>query len=113
MKAIKINTDLQKLEIVEIGNWKHIAPAIGNGCTTFCCPVTFDNNDTIYADDDGLYNDFKGGFMLDGWAYPIVGNAIVLGTNKRGGSIDAQSTIEDLEKVIIWVSEEDCKTLRF
>jgi hypothetical protein len=103
MKAIKINTDIQKIEIVEIGDWKDIAPAIGNGCTTFCCPVTFDNKDTIYADDEGLYNDFKGGFMLEGWAYPLVGNAIVLGTNNRGGSIDAKSTIEELENAIIWV----------
>ena len=113
MKAIKINTDVQKIEIVEIANWKEIAPAIGNGCTTFCCPVSFDNLDTIYADDDGLFNDYKGGFMLEGWAYPIVGNAIVLGTNNRGSSIDAKSTIEELERAIIWVSEDDCKTLRY
>lgn len=108
MKAIKINTEDRKLEMVEINNWTEIAPEIGNGCTTFACPVSFDNGDTIYIDDEGLYNDFGGGFITPDWDYPIVGNAIILGTDSEGESIDAVTTIEELQKQIFWVSREDC-----
>jgi len=108
MEAIKINSEERKIEIIEINNWKQIAPAIGNGCTIFACPVSFENGDTIYIDDEGLYNNFEGGFIMEDWYCPLVGNAIILGTDYEGESIDAQSTIEEIEKSIKWVDKQDC-----
>jgi hypothetical protein len=64
----------------------------------------------MYADDESLlrYNSIKGGFMFPNWAYPIVGNAIILGTDEEGDSTDCITTIENL-KDIIWVGEKACK----
>lgn len=108
MQAIKINSAERKLEIVQIENWKQIAPAIGNGCTTFACPVSFENGDTIYIDDEGLYHEFQGGFIMDDWYCPIVGNGIILGTDCEGESIDPVSTLEELKSKIRFVSVDEC-----
>ena len=108
MKSFKINSAERKIEVVEINSWEDIAPQIGNGCTTFAAPVTLDNEDTIYVDDEGLFNSFEGGFKMEGWSYPIVGNGIVQGTDEEGESIEPLTTKEELEKMIIWVSKEEC-----
>jgi len=108
MKAFKINTADRKIEEIEINDWAEIAPAIGNNCEIFACPVTFDNNDTIYTDDEGLYHSFEGGFMMAGWQYPIVGNAILQGTHHNGESADVVTTKEELEAMVIWVDKATC-----
>ena len=51
MRAIKINVEKQIFEEIEIKDWIEIAPAIGNKCGTFSCPVILENGDTMYCDD--------------------------------------------------------------
>ena len=109
MKAFKINTAERKVEEIEINSWEDIAPAIGNECTTFACPVTFENEDTIYVDDEGLYHPFEGGFMMENWNYPCVGNAILQGTDEEGESTEPLTTKEELEAMIIWVDKKKCE----
>jgi hypothetical protein len=106
-RALKINVETKKVEEVFISDGiEDISKQIGNGCQYFCCPFTFDNNDTIYADDESLLrlDDVKGGFLLKGWTTPIVGNAIILGTNSEGESIDCKSTIEFIEENCAFMS---------
>ena len=108
MKSFKINTETRKVEVIELNSWEDIAPAIGNKCEIFAAPVTFENEDTIYVDDEGLFHPFQGGFMMKDWQTPIVGNAIVQGTNDEGESIEPLTTKEELESMIIWLDEERC-----
>jgi hypothetical protein len=110
MKAIKINSAERTIQHITINDWREIAPAIGNGCTLFACPVSFDNGDTMYIDDEGLYNHFDGGIIMEDWYCPIVGNVIILGTDYEGESVDAVSTIEELSSKITFVSKQDCIT---
>ena len=110
MKAIKINVELRKVEEVTIENYRKIYAEIGQECNTFCCPISFSNYDTLYADDEALYHDIQGAFLLKYFNYPIVGNAIILGTdNENGESIDAKTTIQDIESQITWVDLESAK----
>jgi len=109
MKALKINSGTQKIEEVTIKSWKDIAPEIGNGCEIFTAPIELENMDTLYADDEGLYNSFEGGFMMEDWSYPIVGNGLLVGTNEEGESVNVKTTKEELEKMIIWVSKADAQ----
>lgn len=108
MKALKINTGNKTIEEIEISSWKDIAPAIGNGCELFAIPIIFENEDGIYVDDEGLFNDFQGGFMLKDWEYPIVGNALLVGSDDDGNSVDVKTSVDDLEKMVIWVDMETC-----
>jgi hypothetical protein len=62
----------------------------------------------LYVDDEGLlHDDIHGCFILDGWITPCVGNAIILGTNDDGESIDCKSTLEELQKQIKFYPKEN------
>jgi len=112
-KAIKINVEKQALELITIEDGlQPIYDAIGNGCSCFCCPVSFMNEDTIYADDEILLDvdKIKGGFIMEGWSVPLCGNAIILGTDTEGDSVDVKSDFELLKKQIHFISEFKAKS---
>lgn len=108
MKAIKINVEEQKLEYVEVTKDFGISQHIGNGCDMIACPVIFDNEDSIYVDDESLYHEVKGGFIMANWNYPIIGNAIILGADSYGESKDVSTDIEEYKKQIYFVEVEKC-----
>jgi hypothetical protein len=114
-KAIKINAELQTIEFVTLGNdYKEIYPIIGEQCTLFACPITFDNQDTMYVDDEGLFQGYKHGFMMRGWDYPILGNAVILGTDEEGNSVDAKSLIDDFKGQLVFLEiNNDTNTYKF
>lgn len=111
-KALKINVEAKTITQIKIdGSIESIVKEIGNNCEFFCCPYEFPNADTIYADDESLtrIKDIRGGFMLnENWVYPIVGNAIILGTDENGDDLDCKTTPKDLMD-IVFVNEDECK----
>jgi hypothetical protein len=111
-KAIKINVETKTLEYITLGeDYKEIYTAIGNGCGTFCVPINFENGDSMFADDESLLRpeDIKGGFFMEDWSTPLIGNVILLGTDEEGNSIDCKTTIEELKPQIFFISEQICK----
>lgn len=101
-KGIKINSELQTLEYVTLGNdFRDIYPIIGEFCTLFECPIIFENRDTVYVDEEGLYQGYTKGFIFEGFEYKkILGNGLILGSNEDGESEDVKYTIEDLQDKI-------------
>jgi len=112
MRAIKINVEKQIFEEIEIKDWTEIAPAIGNKCGIFTCPVTLENGDTMYCDDEGLWVEQFGGIIMKDWAYPLLGNIILLNQNEEGESQPAISTIEELKSIIKFLSKEQANEYR-
>jgi len=107
MKALLINVVNQTITEVEIQHTKEIYALIGNGCHTFCAPVDFPNGDTLFTDDEGLLHDeLEGCFALEGWEYPIVGNAVILGSTEDGDVADCKSKPEDILCQIMWGNKE-------
>lgn len=114
MRVIKINVQTQKVEELNISPWKGIESLyalIGNDCSTVEAPVTYPNNDALYCDEEArLFESHAvGGFIYPGWKFPIINNAIVVGTTPRGSDTDAKSTIQSIEKGIIWLTEHEAK----
>ena len=107
-KAIKIDVVKQDVYEIELSDdYKAIYGAIGNGCTIFCAPIEFENGDTLYSDEEGLLHEkMVGCFMMENWKYPLVGNAIILGTDDEGDSIDAKSTIEEIKNKVTFYDSE-------
>ena len=102
-KALKIDVVNQTVTSIMIDDIKDIYKEIGNGCDLFCCPVDFENGDTLYADDESLLREnIEGCFLMHNWSYAIVGNAIILGTDEEGESVDCKSSSMDIYKEIIW-----------
>lgn len=103
MKALLINVVDKTITTINIEHTNEIYAHIGNGCTTFCAPVDFPNGDTLFSDDDGLLHDsVHGCFALTGWQYPLVGNAVILGSTDDGDTTDCKSTPEEFMGEIIW-----------
>lgn len=118
MKAILIDALSKEVKEVQVsGGGDSIYEQIGNGCTTFCCPIVLDNGDTMYADDEGWFN-FQfdeeteegnmGGFAAEGYMYPMVGRFLILGCNEEGESVDCKSSVEDIKNYITrWYSASE------
>lgn len=109
MKALKINTETQQIEEIEIKTWEDISPAIGGECRLFCIPIEFENGDCLHSDDEGLFHSIGGGMMMEGWDYPIVGNSILIGSDEDGEMVDVKTTKEEMEKSVIWAAKKDCE----
>jgi hypothetical protein len=106
MKAIKINVQDKSFSIVNVNKLEDYYREIGNGCHTFAVPITFDNLDSIYCDDEGLYNENIGAFVMSGWQYPLVGNAVVVGTDEEGNSVDVKTTIDWLKQRVKFIDKD-------
>jgi hypothetical protein len=106
MRAIKINVEKQIFEEIEIKDWTEIAPAIGNKCEIFTCPITLENGDTMYCDDEALFTEQCGGIIMKDWLYPLLGNIILLNADKEGNNTPAVSQIEKLKKQIAFLTKE-------
>jgi hypothetical protein len=108
MKGILINSEKQEISYVEIGSNSKVLGdlyiQIGNGCELVTVPIQYENSDVMYVDDEGIYNTSKTGFGFSNWRYPIVGNAVILGSNDEGDSEDCKSTLETFKNVI-WLNE--------
>ena len=59
----------------------------------------------MYADYYAGLNGFKGGFMLDGWTHPVLGNAIIVGTDNYGNLADVIVSREEIDKQISFISK--------
>lgn len=96
MKAILIDVKSKSVkEITLSSDYKEIYTHIGNGCDCFAVPVQFENADALYVDDEGLLHEtIEGGFLLPGFVYPIVGNALIIGTDEEGESVDCKTDAE-------------------
>ena len=111
-KALMIDVSTKTITEIELdSHFESISKAIGNGCQYFCCPYSFSNEDSMYADDESLLRvDFiKGGFVLEGYSGIIVGNAIILGTDDEGDSVDVKHTCDEISERIIFIDENMAK----
>lgn len=105
-KAILIDVVAKTVTKTEIGEYTDIYTKIGNGCNCFCCPVDFENGDSLYSDDEGLlHEEIHGAYIFDDWDYPLVGNAIILGTDEEGESVDCKSTINEIRSRITFYDQ--------
>ena len=96
-QAIRIDPTRRVVEAITVDGIEEMYRAMQ--CETFAAPYVMDNEDTLYADDEGLVNGHWGPndfFQIDGYPEPMIGIALVLGANEEGESVDARSTVEDI-----------------
>ena len=109
MKAILINPKLQTInEINYSGDYKDIYKL--TECSTFTCVSPFNlNEDVIYLDDEGLLKQSNYCFTFrcdNGHNPPLMGNALILGTDEEGESQDVESSIEMIQDRIVFVGHQ-------
>jgi hypothetical protein len=114
IKCIVIDSAKREVYEAEISGSNHrdIYPLLGEGVSTFACPVQFNESDTLFVDDEGLYNTFEGGYIMTDWSYPICGNGVVIGSDTNGNSAPVQISLDEVRKQVRWVSKAVCEQWR-
>lgn len=112
MKAILIDPYLQLISYVDIPRKDHLNEIYkALKCSTITAPLTFVNNDTLYADDEYWLRQHESiaGFMLPEWTYPICGYCLIIGCDDSGDDTDVQSKVEDFLPYIKWYSNSQLR----
>lgn len=81
--ALLLNAKENTITEIVIKDFSDISRLIG--CNYFTTVQVNDKGDTLYVDDEGLINDTTVGFTFEGYDSPLMGNAILLGTDLRTG----------------------------
>ena len=70
----------------------------------FTMAFSFENNDVLYADDNGLIDGKKHDFfaVLDVYQAPLAGRGLLVGSDAQGGDADARTNILDLAMMVKW-----------
>jgi hypothetical protein len=114
MKAIKINVETQRVELVEVeGNsLDSIYAAIGNGCEMFECPVMLSNGDAFYVDEEALIKEMPqvGGFHFKG--YSFIGNGLIIGIDTKGAARDVKSDIHEIANQIEFLPVSETQKMK-
>ena len=98
-KGYLINSTTLEISDIEVGDYTDIQKHIG--CDHFDCVGLNRKGDTLYVDDEGLLNGTDFGFIVKGYDQPLMGNAIILGTNRYNGeSEDTSLTTEQVFKMV-------------
>ncbi len=108
--AIKIDVVKQEVYPVQIST-KNIDDIYNQlACDIFTCPMTFDNNDTLFVDDEGLFIDpsaLLGAFYIDGFSsQPLFGHGLIVGIDDEGETDEVLSTVEEIKKKVTFLNDE-------
>ena len=108
MKAYLIDPINKIVSVVDYnGDYQTINKLI-NSQRGFDAVYGFRNEDTLYVDDEGLLRKENYGFEFtydNGHVAPLMGKALVLGTDAEGESVAVKSTLEEVESKIKWVGK--------
>ena len=103
MKALLINSQTRTITEVSYTGKLDDAYRLLN-CAMIEAPVSFSNGDTMYCDEEAWLNvsedDDLHGFMLPGWSYSILGNALIVGTSDEGEDVACKSEVKDFANTI-------------
>jgi len=96
MRAILINPVAKVVTEVEYnGNYTQIYEFIH--CSCFCTAGNLPNGDTMFVDDEGLFDQKYGFFKWKGYPTPLVGYGLLMGGDRAGETCEVKSKIEDLD----------------
>lgn len=108
MQAILIDPFTRTITEVDYnGDYTNIYEHIKAEC--FDCVRINRKGDSIFVDDEGLINGDANQqfFGWLGYANPIAGRGLILGTDSEGESISPSITMETVLKHVIWLSPSE------
>ena len=107
IKAIFINSEKREVSFVEVelNSLHKVKEFIGNDCHRVEAARFLPNNTVVYADEEGMFNGATYGVRIDK-AFPIIGNAMIVGGDELGNSADVDITLEQANSIILgWMDE--------
>jgi hypothetical protein len=108
-KAIFINPETQTVSEVNLTNQlKETYSLIG--CNLVEGAINFGRNDLLVVDEEGMFNEGKCGFFIDGVF--LYGNAVVWGADNEGEADDVKITCKEVYAQIKWCNAEESQRIR-
>lgn len=109
--------DPEKREIIEkdLNSLQDYYKEIGNECSLVEAVTTFENNDCLFCDEEGIFHEHKHGFVFGVGSneqpmeeyFFIVGKAILVGGTWDGENDHVKTSIEEIKKRVFFVSSEE------
>ena len=108
MRAYLIDPIKKEISVVNYnGDYRMINELI-NCERGFDAVYGFRNQDTLFVDDEGLLRKENHGFEFtydNGHTQPLMGKALVLGTDAEGESIAVKSSLEEVASKVNWIGK--------
>jgi hypothetical protein len=94
------------------GDYRTIRAALRIGASPFTI-VSLPGRDCIFVDDEGLLKPVDWFFAVKGYPQPIAGRGLVLGTDRKGESVSARTTLAELQRSILHLRIVGVDPIRF
>lgn len=108
MKAIKIDADTQKIYETEISGLEDMQKAVGGLIEQ---ATVFKNRDVVYVDEEGMLKPMFMFFTIEGGHQPFAGSGLIVGTDNMGESVDANTPIEKVKKMVKFLNIYQVKAM--
>jgi hypothetical protein len=122
IRLIKIDSRKRTVELMLIDDFTYdtINELIGHDCRSYEMPVSFDNGDALFTDeeflvkefdlevdDEGIYDPSNFGFVFTPFSNKklLLGNGIILGSDKNGESDDTRTPLEVIRRGVLFVEK--------
>lgn len=111
MRCILIDPDHRTMSYIDIDEnqskleqfYQHME------CSLITSPIDFQNGDTLYVDDEGLFyvNPDTTFFRFRGYHHTLCGKGVIVGIDQHGNSVDCSTTIEELQQLVEFVEYDN------
>jgi len=106
MRGILVNPWLKEVKEVEVQEgiediYRHLSSG-GVKVRVFALSSYWPNMDTMYVDDEGFFNDGSPVMIVQGT--PLIGMGLILGGDNAGNSVDAKSSLVDIQNSVVWTN---------
>ena len=106
-EALFINSQEKTITKVQINDLSDLQKLVGG---YICLGTTLVKNNienTVFVDDEGLLKGLDNFFFIKGSHQPFAGNGVLIGTNEEGEDIDTNFTVEEISKLIVFLSAKE------
>tara|TARA_B100000424_G_scaffold57448_1_gene41486 strand:+ start:2608 stop:3072 length:465 start_codon:yes stop_codon:yes gene_type:complete len=108
MRAYLIDPIKREISVVSYNGDYQMINELINSQRGFDAVYGFRNEDTLYVDDEGLLLKENHAFEFtydNGHTQPLMGKALVLGTDAEGESVAVKSTLEEVASKVNWIGK--------
>lgn len=109
IRAIYIDAAERRVSEVGVIGLEDMQTLVGGYIAT---GYTFENGDTLFVDDEGLLKEPSHFFLIPGAAQPFAGDGLIVGAaDTEGETMDATSTVEEIQEQIRFLDRESLMLL--
>lgn len=109
IRAIRIDPYARTVtEVLISGNGDSFRHEIG--CHCFTLASIFENEDSLFVDDEGLFKSPDAFFLIKEYPAPLAGIGLLVGSDSEGNSVSAKTPLSAIKP--LWMNRAETKLYR-